>query len=219
MSCLSRRWSAVATASLPAWIMWQVNRVVATRSRLHTHQTITDHKRPTDHYRHISQLLTSNATSCPWKGVSCRGVLESHRYPWRRPPLSGFALRSSWRHQQPPSLAPALPPQPNLPRLRTPGPKHRTCPRRPIAGRLGNDLPTRTSALHSPGSVSSRRGSSTRFLHAPRKSSSKRRSRLRPLLPAPRTNSLQPLRSQFRMPRRLRRPRHPRRPGPRSSAG
>ena len=26
---------------------------------MHTYQTITDHKRPTDHYRHISQLLTS----------------------------------------------------------------------------------------------------------------------------------------------------------------
>src|ERR1700682_2497437 len=42
-----------------------VNPWVATRSRMHTYQGITDHKSPTDHYRHISQLLTSMRRPAP----------------------------------------------------------------------------------------------------------------------------------------------------------
>ncbi|WP_237082649.1 hypothetical protein, partial [Mycobacterium tuberculosis] len=33
----------------------EMNRWVATRSRRHTYQWITDHKSPRDHYRHISE--------------------------------------------------------------------------------------------------------------------------------------------------------------------
>jgi hypothetical protein len=44
---------------------------------MHTYQTITDHKRPTDHYRHTSQLLTSNATSCP--GKVCHVAASANR--------------------------------------------------------------------------------------------------------------------------------------------
>lgn len=42
-----------------------MSRWVATRSRRHTYQWITDHKSPRDHYRHISELRTSIATSSP----------------------------------------------------------------------------------------------------------------------------------------------------------
>src|ERR1700694_3045994 len=42
-----------------------VNPWGATRSRMHTYQGITDHKSPTDHYRHISQLLTSMRRPAP----------------------------------------------------------------------------------------------------------------------------------------------------------
>lgn len=90
------------------------------------------------------------ATSCPSKGVTCRRVLESHRYRWRRLPLSDFALRSGSRHQRRPSLAQVRPRQPNLLLLR---PRLRPCPGRPAACRQGTGLPMRMSARRYPGWV------------------------------------------------------------------
>ena len=57
---------------------------VSTRSRMHTHSWITDHKSPAGHYRHIDQLMTSMRRPAMRKGVTCRRSLEPSRCLWRR---------------------------------------------------------------------------------------------------------------------------------------
>ena len=126
----------------------------------------------------VTQITIVTSANCrrqrdvrPWKGVTCRRVLESHRYRWRRRPLSDSALQSVSRHQRSQSPAQVLPPLPNPLRLRRP---LRPCPRRPAAYRQGTDLPTRMNARRYPGWVSCRWPSSTRYLHALRGCNSKR---------------------------------------------
>ena len=51
--------SNLSSSHSPAWIKWEVNRWVATRSRMHTYQRITEHRSHADHYRHTSRLRTS----------------------------------------------------------------------------------------------------------------------------------------------------------------
>jgi hypothetical protein len=181
---------------------------------MHTYQHIIDHKSPTDHYRHISQLLTSMRRRA-LKGVTCRRVLESDRYRSRRRSLSDSALRSGWRHQRRPSLARVLPRQTNL---KLPRPRLRPCPR-PAAYRQGTGLPMRMRARRCPSWVCCLPPFSKRLFQTRRGCSSKRRWCLRPILPARLTNRRQTLRSQFRMQPRLRRPYLPSRLGRRSSVG
>ena len=114
----------------------------------------------------VTQITIVTSANCrrqrdvrAWKGVTCRRVLESHLYRWRRRPLSGSALQSVSRRQRSASHAQVLPPLPNPLRLRRP---LRPCPRRPAAYRQGTDLPTRMNARRYPGWVSCRWPSSTR---------------------------------------------------------
>ena len=65
---------------------------VSTRSQLNTFQYITDHTSPTDHYRHISPLRNVMRRPAPGEGVTCRRVLESHRYRWLRPLALGLVV-------------------------------------------------------------------------------------------------------------------------------
>jgi hypothetical protein len=144
----------------------------------------------------------------PRKGVTCRRVLESHRYRWRRRPLSASALRSASRRQPPPSRAPALPRQPNLPLTR---PLLHPCPRRLAACPLDTGHPMPMNARHYPGWVSCHGPCSTHsgFLHALRGCNSKQPRCQLPFLPTPVTNRPPTLFSRLRL--RLRLQRHLRR--------
>ena len=172
---------------------------------MHTYQYITDHKSPTDHYRHISQPLTSMlvyATSCPRKGVTCRRVCDSHRYRWRQPLLSDYAWPSALRHRRPPSRAQARPRRPN-PMLPPTQPL-------PAAGGLPTGHRPPNANVRAPlprlGQIPSAILKALTPHICPGTAASGRRAR-RPLLPPRPTSSPRPRRSQFRKrPRRRRRP-------------
>jgi hypothetical protein len=160
--------------------MCKLHQWIATRSQMHTHLCITDHRSLTDHYRHISQPPTSMRRPA-LEGVTCRGVLESHRSRWRRRLLSHSALRSAPHHQRPPTPAQVLPLQSNPLRPRIPR-RLRTCPRRPTADQSASGLGMRMRTRRYPDWVNCRGPSSTRLLHAPRGWNSKPGLRPLPLL-------------------------------------
>ncbi|MXI81756.1 hypothetical protein GR254_21350 [Mycobacterium tuberculosis] len=101
-----------------------MNRWVATRSRRHTYQWITDHKSPRDHYRHISELRTSIATSSPGRcdmspiprivsvslawAAMIRGLRRTHGWPAAMGILRemGMAHHRKW-HKSFPLTCPA----------------------------------------------------------------------------------------------------------------
>jgi hypothetical protein len=150
-----------------------------------------------------AKLLTSMRRP-PRKGVTCRRVVESHRYRWRRRPRSDSALRSASRRRPPPSRAPALPRQPNLPLTRPP---LHPCPRRLAACPQDTGPPMPMNARRYPSWVSCREPSSTPsgFLHVPPGCKSKQRWCLLPLLPPRVTNRPPTLFSRLRLQPHLRR--------------
>ena len=88
---------------------------VSTRSRMDTFQYITESQQPHGSLSSHQQLRNVNPTSCPLKGVTCRRVLESHRYRWRRRPSSDSCVATASRHRLAPSHARAPPRKPNPP--------------------------------------------------------------------------------------------------------